>query len=158
MVKSVYLSSCCSAVGWGGQGMPLIQAMLSSLSNCQLLSSVVNCYLFNEMQCFSFRTWSARSDWNDSTHWLIDWLIDWIYWIVTHWLFDWNYDSLVVWLEWDCGLERTLDSCPVACPHNLHCPALALCHWCLWPRGSLWVCGLVSWSGNQVKSWETFKA
>ena len=58
----------CSWVGGGGQGMPIIQAMLSSLSNCQLLSSVVNCYLFNEMQCFSFRTWSARSDWNDSTH------------------------------------------------------------------------------------------
>ena len=57
----------CSWVG-GGQGMPIIQAMLSSLSNCQLLSSVVNCYLVNEMQCFSFRTWSARSDWNDSTH------------------------------------------------------------------------------------------
>ena len=55
-------------LGGGGQGMPIIQAMLSSLSNCQLLSSVVNCYLFNEMQCFSFRTWSARTDWNDSTH------------------------------------------------------------------------------------------
>ena len=98
----IYLHVVLQLGGGGGQGMPIIQAMLSSLSNCQLLSSVVNCYLFNEMQCFSFRTWSARSDWNDSTHWfdliwfdwLIDWLIDWIYWIVTHWLFDWNYDSL----------------------------------------------------------------
>ena len=64
----IYLHVVLQLGGGGGQGMPIIQAMLSSLSNCQLLSSVVNCYLFNEMQCFSFRTWSARSDWNDSTH------------------------------------------------------------------------------------------